>query len=110
MDHRTVAALNQDVGHGFAQRSALRNGEQVALAFGVGAGDERGIFKPLRLFKYRVRDVDVVVEGEHMDHIGRRVRDRRQPMRQLGARLGLDRADEAHHDVIKDADLLIGIA
>ena len=114
LDHRmhdvAVAAFDQHVGHRFAQRSALRDGEQVLLAFAVGVGDERAVVEPLRLVEYRLRDFDVVVEGEHVDDVRRRVGDRRQPVRQLGARLGLDRVDQAHHDVVEHADLLFGIA
>ena len=43
LDHRmndlAVAAFDQHVGHRFAQRLALRDGEQVALALGVGVGE-----------------------------------------------------------------------
>jgi hypothetical protein len=110
MNDLAVAAFDQYVGYYFAQRTALRNGEQVLLALGVGAGDEGRVLEPIRLFENGLCHVDIVVEREHMDHARRRVRDRRQAVRQLGACLGLDRADEAHHDVVEYADLFFGIA
>ena len=45
-----------------------------------------------------------------MDHVRRRVGDRRQPVSQLGAHLGLDGVDQPRHDVVEDADLILGIA
>jgi hypothetical protein len=35
------------------------------------------------------------------------VRDRRQPVRQLGARLSLDRVHEVRHDIIENADPIL---
>ena len=110
MDHVAVAAFDQDVGDRLAQRRALRDGEKVLLAL-IGAGDDQvAVVKPGRLRQHRACDFDVVIEGEHMDHVRRRIGDRRQPVRQLGARLGLDGVDEARHDVVENADLILGKA
>ena len=109
MNHVAVAALDQDVGHRLAQRRALRDGEQMLLALVAAGGDQIAVVKPWRLGEDRACDLDVVIEGEHVDYVRRRVGDRRQPMRQLGARLGLDGVDEAGHDVVENADLILGI-
>ncbi len=109
MDDVAVAAFDQNVGHRFAERSALRHGEQMRLAFDPGAGDERRVPEPLRLFEHWPGDVDIVIKGEQVDHVRWRVRDGRQLLRQPDARLGLDGADETHHDVIEYPDLFVGI-
>ena len=110
MDDVAVAAFDQDVGHRFAERSALRHGEQMRLAFDPGTGDERRVPEPLRLLEYWLGDVDIVIEGEQVDHVRWSIRDGRQPLRQLDSRFGLDGADEAYHDVVEYPDLLVGIA
>ena len=113
LDHRlhdvAVAAFHQDVGDRLAQRFALRDGEQMLLALARGIGDERAVIEPFRLRQYRPRHLDVVVEGEHGHHVDRGVGDRRQPVRKLGARLGLDGVHEARHDVVEQADLVLRI-
>ncbi len=81
----------------------------MLLAFGGGVGDQGRVFQPFRLFENLLRDIDVVVEREHVDHARRGVDDRRQPVREPGARLGFDGADQAHHDVVEYADLLFWI-
>ena len=62
------------------------------------------------LLEHRPRHLDIVVEGEHADHTARRVRHRRQPDGELGARLGLDRAGELGHDLVEQVDLFVRIA
>ncbi len=74
------------------------------------AADQVAVVEPLRLPSTGLRHLDVVVEGQHVDDVRRRVGDRRQPVRQLGARLGLDGVDEARHDVVEHADLILGEA
>jgi hypothetical protein len=78
----------------------------MLLAFGGCVGDQGRVFQPFRLFENLLRDIDVVVEREHVDHARRGGDDRRQPVREPGARLGFDGADHAHHDVVEYADLL----
>ncbi len=110
MDDLAVAAFDQHVGHRFAQRLALRNREQVLLALAAGVGQEFALVEPLRLTEHEVRDFDVVVEGEHVDDVRGGVRNRRQPLRELGAGLCLDRFHESRHDVVKQADLILRVA
>ena len=63
---------------------------------------------PFRLAKHRRRDLNVVVKREHVDDFGGSIANRRQTVRQLGARLGLDGLHQADHDVIEHADLIFG--
>ena len=109
MDHVAVAAFDQNVGHRFAERLALRDGEKMLLALGAGADHEVAVVEPFGLREHRARDFDIVIEGEHVDDVGRRIGDRRQPVRELGARFGLDGADEPRHDVVEHDDLIFGI-
>ncbi len=109
MDHFAVAAFDQNVGHRLAQRAALRDGVKMLLALGAGADQEIPVVEPLGLGQDRAGDFDVVIEGEHVDDVLGRIGDRRQPVRQLGARLGLDGVDQAGHDIVEDADLFLGI-
>src|SRR5208282_4718435 len=90
--------------------SDVCSSDLVLLALGVGVCDKGGVFEPSRLAENGSRDVDVVIECEHVDQVRRGVCDWRQTVRQLGAHLSLDGAEEAYHDVIEYADLLFGIA
>ncbi len=114
LDHRVddlaVAAFHQQVGDCLAQRFALRDREEVELALAAGVGEEGAFVQTFRQAEHRRRDLDVVVEREHLDRIERSVGNRGQPVRQLGARFRLDRTDEAHHDVIEHAGLRLGKA
>ena len=110
MDDVAVAALDEHVGDRFAERAALGDGVEVLLALAGGGGDQRRVGQPLRLAEHRARHFDVVVGGEHLDDVRRRIDDRRQPLRQLGARLGFDAGHQAAHHVIEQADLTFGEA
>jgi hypothetical protein len=66
--------------------------------------------QPLGGSQNRLRDFDVVIKREHVDYVRRCIGDRRQSRRQFAARLGLDGAHQAHHDVVEDADLFIRVA
>ena len=110
MDDVAIAALDQHVGHRLAQRRAPRDRQQMLLALGAGADQQIALVEALRQRQYRAGDVDVVVEGEHVNDVGRRIGERRDALRQSGAGLALDGVDEPRHDVVEHADLLFGIA
>src|SRR5579864_4527425 len=55
MHHVAVAALDQDVGHRFAERVALRDGVEVLLALAVGGGDKGVLAEPFRAGQHRAR-------------------------------------------------------
>ncbi len=69
MDDVAVAAFDQHVGHRLAERAALRDGEKVLLAFGAGADQKVAVIEPFGLGENRACHLDVVIEGEHMDHV-----------------------------------------
>ena len=109
LDHRvddlTVAALHQHVGDRLAQRFTLRDREQVLLTLAAGTGEEGVLVQAFRLGEHGRGHLDIVVKGEHVDRVERSVRNRGETVRQLGARLGFDRAHQAHHDVVEHAGL-----
>ena len=78
-------------------------------ALRLRGGHERFLVEPLGLLQHRGGDHDVIVEGERLDGANRRVRDRRQPPRQLGARGDLDLRREAPDHVVEHLDLLARI-
>jgi hypothetical protein len=86
-----VAASHQHLGDGFAQDCALRDGEEMRLALGLGGFDEVGIGQPFGAFENRTGHLDVVVGGQPADHPDGGMGRIRQPDRQPGAGLGLDR-------------------
>ncbi len=109
MNDLAVAALDEHVGHRFAQGPPPRDREQMLLALGAGADQQVALVKTVRERQHRAGYVDVVVEGEHVDDVRRRVGDRREPLRQSGAGLALDGIDQPRHDVVEHSDLIFGI-
>ena len=77
----------------------------MRLALGLGDVDEIG-FGQRRDCAAPARDRDVVVLGETAHHFRRRVGDRGEPMRQLGARLRFDLDDQAAEHVVEQADMV----
>jgi hypothetical protein len=59
------------------------------------------------LLQDRAGDRDIVVLGEPAHRSDRRIADRRQPVRQLGARLGLDLLDQAREHAIEQRDVIL---
>ena len=107
LDDVAVAARHQHVGDRFAQRLALGDGGEVLLALAVGVGEQIGFVEAFGSEQHRPRHVDVVVEGEHADHAGRRGRHVGEPDRELGARLRLDGGGELGDHLVEQADLLV---
>jgi hypothetical protein len=105
-----VAARHQHLGDRLAQRLALGDGGEVLLALIRGIGDEVGLVEPLGCGQDRAGDLDVVVEGQHADHAAGRILHRSEPVRELGAGLGLDRGHQLDHDLVEQIDLAFGIA
>ncbi len=110
MNDVAVAARDQDVGDGFAQRLALGNGGEMLLALAVGVGDQVGFAQTFGVLEHRPRHLDVVVERQHPHDAVRRGRHVGEPDRKLGARLGLDRSRELGDHFVEQVDLLDGIA
>ena len=71
MHNPLIAALDQDVRDGLAQFQALRDREEVVLAFGGGVFDEVVVGQLFRMDKHRSRDLDRVVESERANELWR---------------------------------------
>ena len=71
-----VATFDQHIGHRFAQRSALRDGQKMLLALGGGVGAKGGVFETFRLAENGSRHLDVVVERQQVDQVRGRVCER----------------------------------
>ena len=78
--HRLVAALDQHVGQRFVERTAPRDGEQMALTFGERGFQQSIVVEPLRSLEQRSGDVDGVVRSEETADPLRRARFQRQPL------------------------------
>ena len=59
--------------------------------------------------QHRLRHADVVVGGEIADDAGRRIRDAREPARQLGAGVLLDRRRKPLDHVVEQRDVVFGV-
>src|SRR6185437_11942704 len=57
MNDPALAALDEDVGDGLADRSALRKRVEMTLALGGGAGDKIWLAERCRLTEHRPGDV-----------------------------------------------------
>ena len=80
----------------------------MVLALGAGDLDQRVGAEPAGIGQHVGGDLDLVVEGEVLDHLERRVVDRRQPPRELGPGAGLDPHDQEAEHVVEHLDLLFG--
>jgi hypothetical protein len=79
-------------------------------ALGAGVLHQRLVVELLGLAQHRTRDRDLVVEGELADDAGRRVADRRESVRQLGAGHRLDLVCETANHVAECRNLVLAIA
>jgi hypothetical protein len=102
-----VAAIDENVGHGIAKRTARRNGEEMALIFVARDFCEVVFAKPPRLQEDGARDFDCVVIGKTENGVEGRPVERRQAARKLDARLGFDFAGEPDDQVVEQLDLLV---
>src|SRR5579883_844032 len=89
-----IAASDQHIGDGFAQRLSRRNRLQMGLALGSGEVDEIALGQPMRQSENRTGNSNLVVAGQYAQHVRRRIFDGREAPGQLGARFGLDFRDQ----------------
>ena len=101
MDNPLIAALDQDIGHLFAQLQALGDRVKVVLAFGGGVFNEIVVGQAFRENKHRLCHLDRIVERERANQYRRSVVDDSEPMRELGPRLDLDVGGQAAQNVIE---------
>ena len=78
----------------------------MRLPFGVRQFDQLWLLQPLRLRQHRTGHRDVFVMREVPHQSERRVRHRRQRVRHLGARLGLDLDDQPAQHVVEQPDVI----
>jgi hypothetical protein len=78
----------------------------VRLAFRLGDLHQIGIREPRRLRQHRARDRDIVIMGEPAQDLDRRISDRRQPPRKLGAGPGLDFGDQVPEHVVEQTHVI----
>ena len=105
-----VAARHQHVGDRFAQRLRSEMAARCCWLLLLALASRSDSLRRSESVQHRPRHVDVVVEGEHAHHAGRRGRHVGEPDRKLGARLGLDRGGELGDHLVEQADLLHRIA
>ena len=106
-DHLAFAAIDDDVGDGGGQVGPAGNGEQMVLSLAAGDLDQHLGSEPAGIGEHAAGDLDLVVPGEMLDHLERRVVERRQPLRELGLRPRLDACDQEAEHVVEDLDLVV---
>ena len=78
----------------------------MRLGFAVGDFDQILVAEPGRVRHDWLGNRDVIVPGELLHHIERRVADRPEPGAELGDGRALDLADQTSKDAVKQFDLL----
>ena len=106
-DHPAFAAVDDHVGHRGRQVSPSGNGEQVFLPLVAGNLDQRFGSEPAGLGQHAAGDLDLVVPGQMLNHLERRVVDRRQPFRELGLGPRFDARNQKAENVVEDLDLVV---
>ena len=109
-DHLAFAAIDDDVGHGGGQVGPAGNGEQVILPLAAGDLDQHLGPEPAGIGQHVAGDLDLVVPGQMLDHLERRVVERRQPLRKFGLRPRFDARDQEAEHVVEDLDLVVAEA
>jgi hypothetical protein len=100
-----VAALQQDVGHGFADLRASGDRQQMRLGLGVGDVDEIVVAEPRRRCQNWLCNDDVVVAGEPAHDVDGCIVDRRQAPAEFGQCFSFDSLDQMSEDIVKNIDL-----
>jgi hypothetical protein len=73
-------------------------------------GDQILVSQPRRLRQHRPGNRDVVVAGQALDDLLRRIGDRRDLAAQLDARAAFDVLDQADHDAVEHRGHFLGDA
>ncbi len=106
VQHDLVAAQHEDVADGLVQEGALADGQHVIAALRKRDRDEILVGQPGETFEDRPRDHDLVL-CERADDTFRRVRDVREPLRELRSGRNLGCGREPGYDDIEQADLFV---
>src|SRR5437016_425979 len=81
----------------------------MMLALGSCRLREERIVEPRGLCEYRLRNLDLVIDGERRHHPDGRPPGRCEASRQLGTRTYFDVAREFTENIVKQVDLVVGI-
>jgi hypothetical protein len=109
-DHLAFAAIDDHVGHGRGQVGPAGNGEQVILPLAAGDLDQHVGPEPAGIGKHIAGDLDLVVPGQMLDYLERRVVERRQPLGEFGLGPRFDARDQQAEHVVEDLDLVVAEA
>ena len=105
-----IAALDEDVGDVLAQLQALRDREQMLLAFCRRVFDKVIVGQLLRMNQHRLRNFDRIVESERTNKLGRSDFHAHEVMGEFCARFDFDIGGKLLKHVIEQCDLLVRIA
>ena len=109
-DHLVFAAIDDDVGHRRGQVGPAGNGEQVILPLAAGDLDQHLGPEPAGIGKHVAGDLDLVVPGQMLDHLERRVVERRQPLGEFGFGPRFDARNQEAEHLVEDLDLVVAEA
>ncbi len=107
MDDDGFAALDQDVGDGFADGLTLRDSVKMTLALCPGVGNEIELAECHRLAENRRRHRDRVIEGKCPNQRRGRIRDGGEMACEPGPGFQLDHGDEGLEYLVEHFDLLL---
>ncbi|MHC2439567.1 hypothetical protein ACVMB0_006942 [Bradyrhizobium sp. USDA 4451] len=106
-DHLVLAAIYDHVGDRSGQVFPRRDRVQMVLALAAGDLAQRGVGEAAGVGQDLACDADVVVPGQMLNHLKRRIVERREPLAELGARTRLDARDQEAQHVVEHLDLFI---
>jgi hypothetical protein len=106
--HVAVSAFDKHVGDGFGKELSLRDREQMLLASRSGILDQRNVVEQTRSLENRAGDVDLIVERQLADHVRWRIRDRREPIGERGARRKFNIGNEVIEHTIEHLNMIAG--
>ena len=86
------------------------NGEQMILPLAAGDLDQHLGAEPAGIGKHVAGDLDLVVPGQMLDDLERRVVERRQPLGEFGLGPRFDARDQQAEHVVEDLDLVVAEA
>ena len=105
-----IPARHQFVGDFDGKRISLGDRQQVGLALGSDIVDQRLGIEPPGKLQHRARNVDRVVESEHLDDLEGSVVGVSQPLGELGAGCMLDFLSQPSDHLAEDPDLIFRVA
>ena len=99
--------LDEHVGDLLRQVVPRRNRQQMVLSLDAGDLDQRLRTEAVGMGEHIARHSDLVVPCQILDHLERRVVERRQPLGELDTGPRLDACDQQAQHVVEDLDLVV---